>query len=1084
MGYFLFGILLVALMIIITYIYRKIYEKVRLNKISEQNLFHKTIQKSNFTDDISGLNCKLIDKVYYPQNLEKIRNIVLKAISKKKKISMKGQSHTMGGQTIIENGYIIDMKYMNQIISFDKEKLIVVVQPGLTWCDLIKFLNTFGLSPMTLQSYSSFSIGGTISVNAHGITNDFGVYNSVEEIKIVTVNNELLTCSQTNNTELFELVIGGYGLFGIIYEITLKLVHNVALNMETINTNIYNFVEEFDKTVNDDSVDIKLARINILNFDDISFHVFRKQTTISTKSNKVVSTLTNDPHQMSLASQLLYKWVIPTKTGQKIRYMIEKHKNKPLDWNDDCDRNKLLYETALPLAKLYNPLINLDKTHILQEFFIPRVNFNKWLLFLKRIFTNIFNNVTLLNITIRYIKQDKVTFLKYAKKDMFAFVLYYRIKRNNDADNELQVIHNQLVNKTLKLDGTFYLPYRHHYDKSQLQRAYPEIEKFFELKNKYDPNNVFSNMWYEKYSDSLKIHIDNNNSKVIKKNTNSSNFTLQTIDNNSKYNYQTIFSSDVLKYKFKEFLKNIFYQINPNELYDVIEKIMIKNENNISDIDVFKQVQTYIKSQCLLKIFSYKYRQFRLLRDQVYDFTKQMHTIISQLNIKDINGYMSIGDSGRCVKIMKTLFNITGPTYIVHDNQSMIDIIERNSILSLGKFIQFDYMQVNELNVSKNSVGLITCLMGLHHFPVKLLSKFLTMIHDILIPGALFIIREHNCEDRLFPIVNCAHNVFNAVTGVDEQSEISEIRQFRPIHEWIKIMKHFGFENTELFDIQKNDSTEDYMMCFRKIVTDDNKPKQNILRHIDKNKISYVRDQNQTYQTVPEWYLVDLAQTYGNFMEHTPYYMFPYWNTIILYWKLFLNGLFVVKENSGWSSALFNSYTLMNCVIGLTSTIIFGILSLLSVVPRLLYSIPGNVEDTHIGAIVIHDNNTNFNIVDKRIKVIKTEKLNNNNNNNNMSLIQIPRYKPFKEIVVKFVKENINFDEICGQNQIQIKILDYNTNFITDNLSNTCKIITKYKILDSNDKYEIILSVQINKLIQVIKLLLQNNICVVHIYDF
>jgi hypothetical protein len=33
-----------------------------------------------------------------------------------------------------------------------------------------------------------------------------------------------------------------------------------------------------------------------------------------------------------------------------------------------------------------------------------------------------------------------------------------------------------------------------------MRRAYPEIDDFFEQKKVYDPNSLFSNTWYEKYS--------------------------------------------------------------------------------------------------------------------------------------------------------------------------------------------------------------------------------------------------------------------------------------------------------------------------------------------------------------------------------------------------------------------------------------------------------------------------------------------------------------------------------------------------------------------------------------------------------
>jgi len=153
------------------------------------------------------------------------------------------------------------------------------------------------------------------------------------------------------------------------------------------------------------------------------------------------------------------------------------------------------------LANLYSPLININKTHILQEYFIPiypASNFIVWMNYLRKIFKKINKCINLLNITIRYVKQDNVTFLKYAQTDVYAFVFYYRIDCNTQAD-KLKKLHNKLTNKILELNGTFYLPYRHHYSYTQLKKAYPNIYHFFILKKKYDSIEMFSNMWYEKY---------------------------------------------------------------------------------------------------------------------------------------------------------------------------------------------------------------------------------------------------------------------------------------------------------------------------------------------------------------------------------------------------------------------------------------------------------------------------------------------------------------------------------------------------------------------------------------------------------
>lgn len=56
-----------------------------------------------------------------------------------------------------------------------------------------------------------------------------------------------------------------------------------------------------------------------------------------------------------------------------------------------------------------------------------------------------------------------------------------------------------LVDAALSAGGRFYLPYRLAYSSEQLKQSYPQIEQFFALKHQYDPDERFSNKFYEQF---------------------------------------------------------------------------------------------------------------------------------------------------------------------------------------------------------------------------------------------------------------------------------------------------------------------------------------------------------------------------------------------------------------------------------------------------------------------------------------------------------------------------------------------------------------------------------------------------------
>lgn len=488
-NYYIIIILFILCIIIFVYFKNKIYGVKYMD--------------SHYVDDVTKLNKTLIEHVFCVNNAKEIVHIIKFANKKNMKVIARGESHSMGGHTIAPNGFIIDMKKMNHILNLDRINNIVTVESGITWLRLIYFLNKYGYSPEILQSYASFSVGGSISVNVHGITSNNSLCKSIIEIELINSKGEFVTCSRKINKQLFSLVIGGYGLFGIITKVKLKFIDNKSLIMNSINTNVNEFPNLYTKFLHDKKIDIKIARINIVNMDEINLYVFTRSNPIT---KRIISHIEETPKDMSTMSKIIYKWMLPNPKVQKIRFNMETKMGKPFDFANSCTtRNEFLYETATPLASLYSPFIDINKTHILQEYFIPDDipdNFEKWMTYLKEIFIiNKCNlgNVNLLNVTIRYVVKDTDTFLKYSNKNMYAFVFYYRIDMTMKGDEELKEIHNLLTNKALELGGTFYLPYRHHYTYSQLKQAYTNIDEFFELKKNYDEKEIFWNMWYGNY---------------------------------------------------------------------------------------------------------------------------------------------------------------------------------------------------------------------------------------------------------------------------------------------------------------------------------------------------------------------------------------------------------------------------------------------------------------------------------------------------------------------------------------------------------------------------------------------------------
>jgi hypothetical protein len=56
-------------------------------------------------------------------------------------------------------------------------------------------------------------------------------------------------------------------------------------------------------------------------------------------------------------------------------------------------------------------------------------------------------------------------------------------------------------------------------------------------------------------------------------------------------------------------------------------------------------------------------------------------------------------------------------------------------------------------------------------------------------------------------MVDVAHSVFNAVTGVSEEEEAREIRAFRSVQDWRAILEDFGFTVSRRERMEKGGGT-------------------------------------------------------------------------------------------------------------------------------------------------------------------------------------------------------------------------------------------------------------------------------------
>src|SRR3989449_4766317 len=117
----------------------------------------------------------------------------------------------MGGQIATEGSLFLDMRGMKRVVAFSPENRTITVEPGITWRPIQELIDPHGLSVKIMQSYASFTVGGSLSVNVHGRYVGHGpLIGSVRSIKVVLADGQLVQASPSENAELFYGSIGGH----------------------------------------------------------------------------------------------------------------------------------------------------------------------------------------------------------------------------------------------------------------------------------------------------------------------------------------------------------------------------------------------------------------------------------------------------------------------------------------------------------------------------------------------------------------------------------------------------------------------------------------------------------------------------------------------------------------------------------------------------------------------------------------------------------------------------------------------------------------------------------------------------------
>jgi FAD/FMN-containing dehydrogenase len=115
----------------------------------------------------------------------------------------------------------LDASRLDRILGVDEERGLVEVQAGTPWRSLAERLRP-GDAQAGAARTTMATVGESIARNAAGPDGRPAVAH-VEAMALVTPEGELRRVTRSASDELFGLVVGGQGLFGMLYSVTLRI---------------------------------------------------------------------------------------------------------------------------------------------------------------------------------------------------------------------------------------------------------------------------------------------------------------------------------------------------------------------------------------------------------------------------------------------------------------------------------------------------------------------------------------------------------------------------------------------------------------------------------------------------------------------------------------------------------------------------------------------------------------------------------------------------------------------------------------------------------------------------------------------
>ena len=418
--------------------------------------------------------------IAFPTSEEEIVQLVRKARERKISVRTIGSGHSFTPLSVTEETLVCLDDYQG-IIAVDKENLQVTVKSGTKLFNLSQALHEHGLALENLGDIDVQSIAGAVSTGTHGTGTAFGnLSTQVTALRFVDGNGKIVSCSETDNPELLLAARLSLGSFGIITEMTLRVVPSYKLDLQIGKARLDDVLERLE-TYND----------ACRNFE---FYWFPNTPFVMTKELSTTDAPVTRSNAMSYAREMLlenYAFLAICELGYRFSSWNRKlsafaasttGNSSKVDWSHRV--------FSTPRLVRFNEM----------EYSVPLDAYRSVMKALTK-WVNDHNNDVLFPLENRFVKGDD-SYLSpaYGRDSAYVAAHVYHKKPYRDYFRELEAIFRDH-------DGRPHWGKLHTLDVNAVQELYPQFERFSKFRQAHDPRGMFLSPYLSSiFQDARQLH--------------------------------------------------------------------------------------------------------------------------------------------------------------------------------------------------------------------------------------------------------------------------------------------------------------------------------------------------------------------------------------------------------------------------------------------------------------------------------------------------------------------------------------------------------------------------------------------------